>query len=1360
MKKIITLLLASTIVLQCSMIAFADTGTLYPLKLEYQSGIDNVNFALFSNSEISKPIETGFEDSGVIEEIRVDDYEDQIAISENSYSGKFSLKINKKNNDIIPIHETEYFQTGDVIDDITDSDLENVSYEDNYDIEVLTNGRDVTVLGSKMPGEYVSILVEKDTEYVYADQTVASDDGSYYFEFSLNDYGNYKFGIGGSQSVLKWLTVEISEKGSTSNITPSTPISKIDVKNNIYNIMVKPMYKAERISFYIKTDDSLGEYALLKGDENNDGVFEVGEDLSRGKWQKIQLDLTDIDESLKTGMAAGLYMTANEGSEWLFDDISSDYKVINEQKIDLSSLTKENVIFTDNTLHFSYDATGKTYNVSDNVVVGGISAKDQLSEINIESSVVFSGQNSEFVEMTDQGLFNIPFKSEEWIVNKQTDSSESRKESKVYYRDKIPALSTSGSVNIESQPKKEKRFRLVLENSSSTSGIVTIQVSGSDTQKYQLKDNRTYTDWYTDDITVTSSRSSLKLLAIEYEKENESEKEVLLCSGDSVEIDLGELSTEDRTKLTYEIANNKRNTDFATGDIMFELFENDAETPYYYAKPYVPAEVITHSNSFLTPKIKGSTKLKITNLGSNELRISNVKFSKLKESDWNLSEVYKNKNIVKSSYELRNNGNSNIKSQEVSTVLTLEEEYAAIYVNASGIVNISEENTSWSGIALTTEHDFVVCRILNLETSPTYIGTSTMLDYGISDYKFSSRSSLTLPNSDKVFILSLTYYKDTENNTNNINYINIDGAEDIEMSPYSDILYYKNVYETSNQDVYSYDLITKEKNKFSNDRIIASSLDKTKFLMKNSNGEYYILDALTQEKTSMGKETISSAFFNTKNELFISRDVNEQKVLYSYTHNGLQKVYTFSSNSKNLSLNCDPLGRFLICNYGSNLYIFKETNELYNLVKSVNIVSDSYVVLSNDGTTAYYNTTDAVYSIDITSEIKTEIFSGTLHDMTKDGKLLVTDKNNYHYLLNPITGEKNKLFSYAFRVKEIYYNSDNNIVKGIAANGRIFYHVFNGEVPDVKYALSFDGKNNWIAYNGGRWITVSKSSIPSVREMQLTGMAADVVNGLGKSAYDKLYINGDDILTVDVAIYMNSKYNNQTPVIKDITFKMEEDNELDGVYGIHLEKYNKDDYRNVNALFPIENFGSSAECYYLLYIGNDWLYTYKNNEVIKLEKSADELLANMGENWLEYKQYGMSAKELRQIPGAVLSNLFVNENYANTEFGVIYVVKAKDNSTKDYTVNFRLSASSNYIDENDIVVEITMMGGEVKVIDSAEYDDNDIKDLLSWIENRQNSNSEAFFRIKNEKEQHFINYYTINSISIYQGEEYRGRQNQ
>ncbi len=433
----------------------------------------------------------------------------------------------------------------------------------------------------------------------------------------------------------------------------------------------------------------------------------------------------------------------------------------------------------------------------------------------------------------------------------------------------------------------------------------------------------------------------------------------------------------------------------------------------------------------------------------------------------------------------------------------------------------------------------------------------------------------------------------------------------------------------------------------------------------------------------------------------------------------------------------------------STSHIFKKNNGVWSKISLTVSAVSGY--LSSDATTIYSNG----QSLNINTNTTKKLPAYDLVGKTQDDILLMK-KDGYYYLYNPITEDMSKIFDRAVNsfTDEAFY-SEQNIFMALATPNSFVRHQYTDKAPELKYALSFDGKDNWYTYTGGRWKLLSKNEIPTIEEMKASGMTEDEVNTIPTTAYDKLYHDGTDVLTVDMAIYMNSPANNQTPVVKQITVNTRDNNELNGIYGINLEKYDKSDYRTVSSLFPIETFAGDTECYYLLYLGNDWLYTYKNNKLVKVLESADELLSDIGSSWISFKQYGMTAKEVRSIPSDVINSLFVNENYANTEFGIIYVVKTKDDDTSGYTVNFRLKSESSFIAEDDVVIEIVMNGGDVRIIDSNEFSKKDIENLLGWIEARQSGTGDIFYRIKNDKVQYFINYYMINAINVYNGTEYR-----
>lgn len=1348
---------------------------MYPLKSRCPNGVEVTDPLLFTNSKIEKPIDTGFEKNIEIELLINDTQSNQSVISEDSYSGKFALKIQKKDDAIIPVYETDYFQTGSGTSvktkAVSKAVVENVS-----GIQFQVTDKNVIVSGKKAAREEVTILVEKGEVIAYVNQKTADENGEFAFAFSLKEYGTYQLGVGGSQSEPIFTSLEVidSESIEPEISSPSEPVVGIDIKCNFYSLMLKPMYMSETISFYVKvkaqneSGDIEEQYALIKSDRDGDGVYKVGEDLSRGKWQNIQLSIADIDEEFQNGSAAGLYMKANKTSQWLIDDISSEYRKINETKFNLAEFADGNVIYNGEVLRFSNNKDSEGYNIGSKVVSGGIQVSEQLSGIRVDSRLQFASDDDIRKEEEKKILYSIPLESDSCIVNNNTEEILCEKVQKIKLREELPTIPDSTTMTIPAKSETEERFRLLLERKLSGSMNVTIRDANGNSKEYSFSKTM-YTDWYDGDINLTTSNqlsNVLKIKAIEYEPVVENpQRDILVGNNGSFTINLGSFTTDDRTNLSYELTNEKK--DSVTGEFLLEFFEGDSSEPYYTTKTRIYMANGRDAFYNIVPKIRANSSLKITSSITNttpeiKIRVSDIKFAKLVDSDWNKSINYADYEITEKNFDFVSRG-TYFERQPAKNIYSEKEKYAVVYPDAIGVVNMEKWSSTYESEFSYSE--IKIYRILNLNEKPTKAlvdrsigiyysaGTPIYLHYGIADYVVLGKENhLALPPDKKVMLIGKTCYSNTKRDETSLHSTFVDGLYDGEFIQNGSSIIYSNVYD--NGSAYKYDLEAKKSQKLSSDSLVCASPDGTHLLLKDGEGKHYIFNTVTN-----GKEitpitgTYKECFFNVKNELFVI-----DKSLKYYSAGELYAISSGIDYDSCYSYDFDSTGEYLLWTLDRGASLLKNTNGIWNRITYVDFDDNiTKSVLSNDISVAYvkgeYN---SVYTMDLNTKTNSHLDGGNIIDMTDDNMLMIKSDTSC-YLYNPVTAEKKRIFNKEFECDSITYNPETNMVTAILPNSRVLYQRFTADEPEAKYALSFDGRNTWYAYNGGRWQVVSKSITPSGEELRLSGMTAGAVNSIPSSAYDKLYSNNTDVLTVDIAAYMYSDSKKRTPVIENILVETIEKNEVDGLFGIHIERYEKDDYRKITSLFPVENFGSNAECYYLLYIGNDWLYTYKNNELVKVKESADALLADMSKSWIKFKQYGMTAKELRRVPGDVLSQLFVNDDFANTEFGVIYVVKTKNEDTADYVVNFRLGASSDFITNDDVIVEIVMNGGDVKIIDSNEFSATDIENLLSWIEARQSGNGEIFYRLKNEKTQHFINYYMINSISVYNGEEYRAR---
>ena len=1344
--------------------------TSYPVVSSYPSGISAVRPELFKESKISKPIETGFESRNEINAVKDDNKNNQLEITEDCNLGKFALKITKNNSDIIPIKESEFFKTSATSQIIKPDISTNIVMLSaplavaNNKVCVTSTDKTVKISGTGNAEKNTSVLVKKGEDIAYVEQTKTDLNGQYQFEFNVKEYGDYTLRIGGCYDSVYESSFSVTKSGSVkpSEITPHT--EEIETKCNYYNIMVKPMYKSENISFYVKmlvneqNGNQSEQYVLIKSDLNGDGVFEVGEDLGRGKWQNVELNLLNVDEQYTDGIAAGIYMTANNGSSWNFDDITSGYKKINSSNVDLAKLANSNVVFDNKVLHFSKAGTdGKYFNNNPTVTTGGINTNEKLTSVNIKSTSERLNETVNTNKETGKIIYD-----DEFSYNTGTNGSNNyavsedgagKRVLKVYKRKNIPSYLGNNSTTIN-KLNGEKRIRLYLKRSSQLG--VNTECNGKTTT---YNSEYVVTDWYDNDVTLYMDGSKnlnkyWNLLAIEYEKE-ESEKAFLLNSTERAYYNLGDAYSNDRAKITfnYSYYYNEKSTIQYLGISLCDTASN--ETYYTTRVPVLPNRDVQTAN-IIVPKIRPGSYVKIVNLidetddkKDDEVLITDFKMYEITQNDWDLRSSYINKSVREDVYYGVNYTDSYVK--DVKSSLTDENSYAVINKNAKGIYNDSN-----SSVKYTYNGGHYVLKFIVLDTVMPYVyinDTRQWLGYGEYDVYVDDLKSVEITKNQKVFYVSKTeYYEDC--NANNINYCYVQGLYDkYDLSKNNDKVYFKNYYD--NGYLYSYNFNTKEYKRITDctvDNFVVSSDEKNAFA--ECNGKYYYIEFETGKKHNISLESsVYSVKFNSKGEMFVcTKDSNKKVNLYIYSNYSLDNIYSGKNEySDSLKFEFDSSGDNIILKDNETI-ILQRYNNVWTY-KTINIIIEK-AVLSDDLNTVYYINTHKLYSYDINTQKGAYIFEANSVYKAKDGNLICEYGNRY-FLYNPVSGNKYDILKESVHANNFNYSAENDIISFITSSNAVARYLFNDSKTEAKYAMSFDGKNNWYSYLNGRWVKVSSSKTPQINEMELYGMTAEQVNQISPAAFAKLYSNGDSILTVDFAVYMSSGSNAVSPVVENIDVYTLDSDDINGLFGVNIEKFNKSDFRKIESVFPVENFTDEAQCYYILYIGNEWLYTYKNGKLSKIVESADELLGSIEDNWILFKQYGMSAEELRNIPENVLTDLFVNPNYANSEFGVIYVVKTKTEDTSKYTVTFKFGTKSNYIDDEYVKIQIALNGNENITVTTDDFSKEDIENLLSWLEDRQAGKGNIFYRIKNDKLQYLINYYMISNINIYQGNEYK-----
>lgn len=506
-----------------------------------------------------------------------------------------------------------------------------------------------------------------------------------------------------------------------------------------------------------------------------------------------------------------------------------------------------------------------------------------------------------------------------------------------------------------------------------------------------------------------------------------------------------------------------------------------------------------------------------------------------------------------------------------------------------------------------------------------------------------------------------------------------------------------------------------------------------------------------------GEIILDNGILTPNGDIFSIEFKDEVFSVYKYSKGNkvlLFEVDEFLSSSSSWNIIFNPHHNYFIFDNRRTARLFKYDEDTCTYICDV-ICGSERVILSNDASTIYYynsnNSSTIAYDIASKSTIRYE--QTKFWQQASDDRFLIskynTDSNkDYYYLFDSNTCEEEYIDFTDKVVEQMKYCSERNQILYVG-DGELNIIDLNMNTEHNKYLLSFDGKKTWYAYDGGRWVVASVSAEPTLAEMKKSGMTKEEINAIPEEAYAKLYENGNEIYTLNFAIGMFGTTEYITPVVKSITVNTIANQPVDSIYSSKLFTFNKAEYNKVSGVFPVEDFPKVSECYYLLYLGNDWVYTYKDGAVKKLDTSVDKLMEDVNSSWIDIKQAGLNASELRSIPESVLTELFVNEKFANEKFGVIAVSKIKDDSTMDYSVEIKLSAETKYIAEDGYVLEISLNGAEKVVYTPADITKAQIDDFLAWLDERQNGGGNIFYRMQTENNQNFINYYNITNVNVY-----------
>lgn len=596
--------------------------------------------------------------------------------------------------------------------------------------------------------------------------------------------------------------------------------------------------------------------------------------------------------------------------------------------------------------------------------------------------------------------------------------------------------------------------------------------------------------------------------------------------------------------------------------------------------------------------------------------------------------------------------------------------------------------------------------------------------------------------------------------TRNVTEISITGMTNGYVSNDGNTVYYNN--SSDNNYIYKYDVINGNTEKI---------LENTGTVSGCSNDGNLIM--------------IDNVIYNLKNNTQITSDYDmyispkgeifgiKYNSAYKYYNGVFRKIYAISDEYPyaiaqigfNSSENCIVLycsGKAIImqndadsCKYITSvdnttsisfldwIALSDDGNKLYAEIKFDNGQSYTYVYNTNTGKqiNTIYNTLSFLPGNKL---------------LMKDGIYKMNSEYFYQsaYIEDTLTGER-EYINYIVPSKAKYSSQANQFV--YVSDSEITIISLGNVGASDKYLLSFDGKKTWLTYRGGSWINAYTGGTPTNSAMENYGMTADEMNSLTQNDFDSIYAKGKEVYTINIAIGMRSTIPYITPAVKSISIKTIAAQPVSCLYSSKLFAYSKADYNKISSIAAVESNPESGECYYILYIGNDWLYTFKDGDVVKIPYSANTLLTNIDTNWLSIKQYGMSASELRKIPEELLTNLFVNKELTNSEFGIIAVMRVNDDSTAKYKTQISMRSAANYLEDEEYYFIIETSGGNSITFEPGQITREQIDDFIAWMDTCRKGEGDVFYKLKHGSSVSFVNYYMITNVNVYTRSEYANR---
>ncbi len=429
-------------------------------------------------------------------------------------------------------------------------------------------------------------------------------------------------------------------------------------------------------------------------------------------------------------------------------------------------------------------------------------------------------------------------------------------------------------------------------------------------------------------------------------------------------------------------------------------------------------------------------------------------------------------------------------------------------------------------------------------------------------------------------------------------------------------------------------------------------------------------------------------------------------------------------------------------------YILKKSGDEYIIYQTLDINVNSTPFFDKTGEHIYYSN----YCIDVETGVSYLLdITGTAICNYKDDKVLYQSGTKY-IVYDPISNEKEV-------ITIVPYTNDVIVRYNKYIEGFVYYDGTKIGVCSmltnssaIKFLLSFNESNVWYTYDNG-FKVVSYGEAPTHQTYMEHGMTAEQMAAIPFDKFEE-FQKTQNIMSVKIGMRVSSASTLVSPIIKSVRINTVPNDSAEYLYAARIAKFDKDNYSSINSAFPTETFADETEAYYYFYLGNDWLYTFRNNKLSLVGKSADDLFGDVESNWMYIKYTGMSLGEIRSLSIDELNSLFLNPDYANTEFGIISVLRTKGNKTEDAKVEFKFNMNEKHLSgEGSYVAEILMNNGTTVSFTSEDAGNDAIESFLVWFANVQMGNGSEFYCLKTATGIRYVNYRLIIGVNIYEAPE-------